>query len=321
MKKIHKSAFSLIELSVVLVVAAIVLAGVLSASAVSIRNAKIKVTNDRIAAIYKALGSFAITNYRLPCPAAMNIARDGAGYGVSVGAAGACSDAGIYQANQQNDILYGMLPVASLGLPADLGEDGFGNKMIYIVNKNFTATDYPSTTLSGFFSSYTETDINITIGALQVASENIINGNAFAIISLGSNGYGAFAANSTTQNVSTSTDTYEAQNYLANINGATTPKTADFGVVTGFVTDVNIIYNNLSSEVFDDIVFFKSRSQMVSDFNMMFLMPCAGDADYTTAYYGQVSYRGTNCTTPAAVTPSKRCGPFGLWIEEQSCFL
>ena len=320
MKKIRKSAFSLIELSVVLVIIAIVITGVLSASTVSINNAKTKITKERMQAIYKALGNFMLTNYRLPCPAALSLARDTASYGVSVGAAGACAGSGVYQSATQNTIIYGMVPFATLGLPADMGEDGFGSKLIYIVNKDFTAADYPSTTLNSLFSSHLENDVTV-IKVLQVASGNIVDGNAFVLLSHGQNRYGAFKSSSTVQSNSVSTDTYEQQHYPSGINTATNPYTANFGIVTGHALRVTITAANPSSEMFDDTVFFKTRSQMVLDFNAMSLIPCAGSGGYSTVYYGQTSYRNTNCTTPNDVTPSKKCAAYGAWTDEQGCFV
>ncbi|MSP33807.1 MAG: prepilin-type N-terminal cleavage/methylation domain-containing protein [Rickettsiales bacterium] len=324
MRKNHKTAFSLIELSIVLVVISIVIAGALSASTVSLNNAKIKNTTDRMDAIYKALGNFVATNYRLPCPASLIIARDSVGYGDSVGSAGGCSAAGVYKSSAQNAIIYGMIPIAALGLPKELAEDGFGNKLIYVVNKSLTAADYPSTTLGGYFSSFLESDA-AAIRILQVPTSNVIDGNAFALISLGQNKYGAFNATLTAQSDTTSTDTYEQKHYPTSVNMATTPYTADYGLVSGFTTRVTFIASNPSSDVFDDIVFYKTRSQMVIDFNAMFLIPCVGDSNYTTAYYGQTSYykvAGVNsfCTSPSTVLRSKKCAAYGVWTTQQTCF-
>ncbi len=320
MNRNRKTAFSLIELSIVLVLTAIIIAGVLSASTVSINNAKTKITNDRIKAIYRALGNFVLSNYRLPCPAALDVARESVGYGNSSGSAGVCDGAGVYQSSTQSSVIYGMVPATALGLPKDLAEDGFGNKMIYIVNKNFTAADYPSTTLSNYFSSFLESDAS-TINVLQVPSGNVLDGNAFVIMSLGQNKYGAFNAVSTAQNSIASSDIYEQQNYVSNVNTGTSPYSADFGTISGHGARTVITSSNPSSDVFDDIVFFRTRSQMVTDFNAMFLIPCAAVAGYGVGYYGQTVYRSSACTRPNTVTPSKKCVAYGVWADQQTCFV
>jgi len=317
MNKNHKKAFSLIELSVVLVVISIIIAGALSASTVSINNAKTKITNDRIKVIYRALGNYILTNYKLPCPAALNITKDAIGYGNSVGLGGTCFGSGVYKSNIQNSLVYGMIPVSTLGLPKDLAEDGFGNKLIYVVNGNYTWADYLANNIEWyFFSSFLESDIS-NIRILQVSTGNVIDGNAFAIISLGKNKYGAFGSAERTQSATTSSDIYEQQNYLRNVNSSS--NSADFGIVAGNVNKVVITSENSGSDVFDDIVFFKTRSQMLMDFKGMFMIPCFGFVNYNTSYYGQTIYRNTNCATPSFVRPSKKCTAYGILVDQQAC--
>lgn len=324
MKKIHKKAFSLIELSIVLVIIAIVVAGTLSVSTVSVTNAKTKVTIDRMKEIYKAIGQYVSLNQKLPCPASLVLTKTMSGYGSSTGSAGSCSATGVYQSNAASAILIGMVPVATLGLPIEMGEDGFGNKIMYVVSKYFTAADYPSTTTANLgistsgFSSHLETD-NSTIRIMQQPTGNVISGNAVALISYGSNGYGAFKSTATTQTNSTSSDGYEQQNYISNANTAGLPNLADYGVIAGNANYVVITSTNLSSTVFDDIVMFKTRSQMMLEFDSMYMIPCIGGGNYASAYYGQRVFRSTACTTPATVYPSKKCDVYGQWIQEQTC--
>jgi len=324
MKKIHKKAFSLIELSIVLVIISIVIAGTLSVSTVSVTNAKTKVTIDRMKEIYKAIGQYVVLNQKLPCPASLVLNKATSGYGSSAGAAGSCSSAGVYQSNSASAIVIGMAPVATLGLPIEMGEDGFGNKIMYAISKYMSAADYPSTNTANLgiatsgFSSHLEND-NSTIRIIHQPSGNSISGNAVVLISYGSNGYGAFKATSTAQTNSTSSDPYEQQNYLSNINTASLPNLADYGVIAGNAGYVVITPTNLSSTVFDDIVMFKTRSQMMLEFDGMYMIPCIGDANYASAYYGQRVFRSTACNTPATIYPSKKCEAYGRWIQEQSC--
>jgi type II secretory pathway pseudopilin PulG len=66
-----KKAFSLTELSVVVLVASAVLVGILSVQTSSNSTNKTKVTNDRIGQIYKALKVYVGAHKRLPCPASI----------------------------------------------------------------------------------------------------------------------------------------------------------------------------------------------------------------------------------------------------------
>lgn len=318
MQKVRRTAFSLIELSIVLVILSILIVGALSVSTVGITNAKNKVTNDRMQAIYRALGDFMLTQNRLPCPADITKTKTSAGYGAEVGSQGACSGTGVYASNNQSNIVYGMLPINALKLSSDMAEDGFGSKFSYIVNKKFTKQEFPGASASptGFsYSAATGTDL---IKILEQPSANEVDNNIFVIISHGMNKFGSFNANSSSQN-GASSDSYEQQNYLSSISGST----ANYGIIAGQGTRVVITSMNMGSDIFDDIVLYKNRSNLVSDFNALYLVPCAAQTvngrTYATTYYGSLQYANNVCTTPSDKTPSYRCGAGGAWILVDSC--
>lgn len=134
-----KKAYSLLELSIVIVIISILISGVMTTAVGNINYAKTKVTKDRIQVLYKALGNFVATNGRLPCPAGLTVLKTNATYGTSIGAAGTCSGSGVYTSTANTNLVYGMVPVATLGLSKEMGEDGFEDKISYVVDKNFTA--------------------------------------------------------------------------------------------------------------------------------------------------------------------------------------
>ena len=130
MRKIKK-AFSLIELSVVILIVSIVLAGTLS-----VRNSqdvanKTKITNERIAAIYKAMGVFLLENYRLPCPGLVTNAITDATYGDENRSSQDCDTSGTYTSG---NIIYGMVPTKALGLPSEMAADAWGGRFSYLVD-------------------------------------------------------------------------------------------------------------------------------------------------------------------------------------------
>ena len=316
-----KSAFSLIEMSIVLVIAAIVISSMLTISSVNINNEKTRLTKERIDEIYKALGIFMLKNYRLPCPASLTLSKTVVGsYGVEVGPAGSCNGAsGVYSTSSgvlSNLPVYGAVPVNTIGLPDEFAEDGFGSKFAYIVFKNYTKAEYPaSTNLSGF--SYSSGAGNALPAVISMPSASINASNAFVIISFGSNKYGAFNAAATTQNSKTGASTYELQNMLINIAGST----AEFGNNASNNSSITFTASDSSSNVFDDIVFSKRRDEMITDFDAMFLMPCLSPgAGYSDAYYGKIQYRTSACPSPnGAIFPSIECSAFGISITKQSC--
>lgn len=328
LRVIHKKAFSLIELSIVLVIVSILIAGALSVSVVSITKAKTKITEERIKAIYNALGTYMQIRYALPCPASLYLTKNDAGYGVSVGSAGSCKNTdasgdGIFISNRQSDVIYGAVPVNTIGLSDEMAEDGFGNKFAYVLSKKLTITEYPDTSYSDGFSSHSLGSID-HIDVVDITSGNSVEGGAFAIISLGANKYGAFNATSSSQN-SGSSDSYEAQNYPTNIEIDEGGNTADYGQNTSFGGDVEVAFtgSNSTSDVFDDIVFIRTRPDMVSDFNAEFLIPCFAQTidsrTYPKTFGGMLQYATADCTDPPNKTPAYRCGRNRRWIKVDGC--
>jgi len=314
LKKISKRAFSLIELSIVILIVSILITGALSVSISNINNSKVKVTNDRIKEVYKALGNFLIINGRLPCPASLQkIKSVDSDYGAEVGAPGACEGAGIYTSNTTSTLIYGMVPIRALGMANDMGEDAFESKLNYIVDKNFTSTSTFGTA-AFTYGSYNAANETITIQDKPGGvTQNISFDAIFALISSGSNKSGAFPANSATQN-DLSADADEQDNYATNFNDSPTPKTADF--------NNNLIISSSNSDVFDDITFFKARNNFISDFSMLSLIPCAAYTDGSSYSWPAGSYEQAVTSTtacPNAATnggpayPVKRCGAFGVW--------
>ena len=84
-KKLLKKnrAFTFVELSVVILIIALLMFGTFSSSGV-VNNMKENITRDRMNVLYKALGDFLLQQKRLPCPASILVPRGGANYGKEV---------------------------------------------------------------------------------------------------------------------------------------------------------------------------------------------------------------------------------------------
>lgn len=317
-EKIYKKAFSLIELSIVILIVSILITGVLSTSISSINNAKIRVTNDRMAEIYKALGSYLVINKKLPCPASLILAKTDVNYGNPLGVAGTCTTSGVYLSTSggATSLVYGMVPVKVLGLSSDMAEDGFGSKISYIVHKDFTTT---WTSATGGHTTTAPYDPGAPIILIQENPSGVTN-TAFAIFSLvshGANKYGAFNALSTTQNAR-SADADEQNNDTGNVNNGA--NTADF--------NYTFISSSTNSDTFDDIVLFKTRTQVVQDFNAYSAIPCAAGMVTITGipynmpagdYNQNVVSTSPACTainptyTHGPATAQIKCNAFGVW--------
>lgn len=308
MKKItakkFRKAFSLIELSIVIVIVSIMITGVLSVSVSSVNNAKIKTTHDRMKEIYKAMGNYLLTNKKLPCPAQLTLAKNSASYGLEFGSDGTCAnDVDTFLLTSTN-LVYGMVPVNSLGLTSDMGEDGFESKFAYIVDKRLTLA-------SSFYEGFTGGDANPAAGiTVTELPANVSTTADFAIISFGANKSGAWNSNSTTQNTPRSTDIEEDNN--------------DINASAPFF-DATIYSSSTDSDTFDDIVFAKKRKDMVIDFDGMSLIPCGATTltintkNYAVpaANYGQTVLSTTTCASlgfgSSPVYAQIGCGAFGVW--------
>ena len=311
-KTTSNTAFTVIELSVVILIIAILMFGSFSSTGI-VNNAKEKVTKDRIDVVYKALGNFLLINKRLPCPASILNPRRGTNYGKEIRnpAGQGCAGTGIYasstSASSSSFLVFGMLPTYDLNLGEDFAEDAFGNKIGYFIDQRFTydfiSVPDPNLTLASFGTAPYK---NIMwIKNKNNNGEILINSDAIVtIVSAGVNGFGAFK-NTGIQNTHPSLRE-EAENELI--------------VEQGFN---KVFFNEYhDSESFDDIVFFKTRNDFVNDFNAMFLIPCKGndiaDSDFTkvSAYYGSEPIEAfTSCPFGVeSVKKSIKCDVFGNWV-------
>ena len=317
-KKFNQQAFSLVELSILITVIAIVTSSFLVLAAFASKQEKVKIFKERIDTIYSAIGSFVGTNRRLPCPAALNLSKnEDDAYGVesvSTLATGGCNavSGGVFVSTSSNNLFYGALPVASLGLQSKDGEDIFGNKLVYIVDQRLATAsgsipDFSSPSFSAIGSAITS--------IIQVRKKDFsgnlvdLDSNAiFVIMSHGENKNGAFPSDSKLS-YSAPTDTDELDNYYAN------PTTFND----------QIIQSSDSSDVFDDYVFYKNRSQLVSDFQLNKIIACdgslIGNANYPlkSTFFDQNVYSYNGCSNPAGTFPYRRCGTNGNWDQPVEC--
>ncbi len=326
-KNNFKKAFSLLELSIVILIISILIVGSMTASVTAVNNAKYKLTRDRINEIYKAIGNYLLTNKALPCPASItSLKASDPNYGIA-GNNGTCTNiSGVY-ANASSTIVYGAIPVQTLGLNTDMSEDGFGTKFTYIVAKAFTDPSVTTSDAVGFGRATPTGIISVKESLNGVATwQNNTNDAILVIISHGNNKFGGFNNNSPSQN-SPSPDVAEQYNYGTSFTG------------TSVTLAANFVSSAVNSDVFDDILFYKTRNNMLLDFNALSLVVCrlevttdatcnggspctwhncnnGGSCTWAQAYYNQIVTSSEQCSTGYSSTvlrPTRRCGAFGVW--------
>jgi prepilin-type N-terminal cleavage/methylation domain-containing protein len=286
-RRLGRAGFTLLELSVVLVIASLLISGLLSITMQDARRAKQAALKAKMDTIETAIVNFAKTNNRLPCPADGFAYLTHANFGLEALAAGSCVGSASYDANgvraaatapgtlaadfyNQSVSTYtvgGAVPVRTLGLADSFMFDPWGNRFSYFVDKRMTAS------VPAAFITYLASDA--TIGSMTVMDGSgypaKTNGNAITtkavlvIISHGPNGFGAFqagvAGSSALRKPSSSTNADEQQNCHCTSAGATVTATAfDSTFVQHAATNSSASYSN----VFDDTVRFYLRSNLLT---------------------------------------------------------
>ncbi len=129
MKIKNNNGFSLIELSVVLLISGILLVASFEGSKYILIQNQIDVTNKKLNMIQQAIDIYARTNGYLPCPAYLGT---DSGFAVNDCYNVTTSDAtqGLFYSN---NIVVGTIPYKDLNLPANISYDAWGGKFTYIV--------------------------------------------------------------------------------------------------------------------------------------------------------------------------------------------
>lgn len=302
-------AYSLMELSVVLVIISSLAAGAIVVSVNNMNHERVNITKDRMNVIYQRLRAYIKQNKALPCPAILTRVKSvDADYATS----GNCTAVtpGVYV---NGTLVYGAVPTTTLGLSYEFAEDGFGNKIFYFVDSsatsaaaissttppNFTQTNF-STTLARQFSTTPQTLISIlenSTGAQTTLTDFAVMG----MLSAGSNKYGAYPANSSTASSSSGADNDE----LTNITGD------------------SFVYSASAGTTFDDIVMYKTSKDLVTELELMELVPCPNTDSNFGSVTGGAWYEGilygpklaSSCSSNPNARFSKRCDAFSTWVN------
>lgn len=137
-KQRFKLAFSLVEMSVVIAVMAFILVMTLTAAQSGAKIYKIKENKQRIESIQNALRAYFARNNRLPYPADPSLTVSNANFGIENTTTLSTTNGFINQGNGTGSfprahIVWGAVPVATLGLDLANAYDSYGNVIDYIV--------------------------------------------------------------------------------------------------------------------------------------------------------------------------------------------
>lgn len=219
-RRMRQRGFTLLELSIALVVIGIVVAGGLSMSTSMVERQAYVQTGNQMDEIDKALDAYVSVNKHLPCPAEPTLQLETTNFGK---ARLSCNDTG--------GIAIGMLPIRTLGLRDRYSADEYGNRYTYAVTSALTTTSTDYESASG----------KIIIRDTNDAY-NIVNDAAYVVVSHGSDGKGAYR--------------YETATQAAACNGGKDSENCDGN---GIFRNTRFNRGSVAGNWFDDTVRFRPK--------------------------------------------------------------
>jgi prepilin-type N-terminal cleavage/methylation domain-containing protein len=125
-----QAGFTLLEMSIAIAIAGVLLSGALIGLSQYIKGEKITQTNTNIALVQNALSAYVQAHYRLPCPADPSVTGANAGTEVDAGkcfiaTSSSTSNSGLYWETE------GVLPWKELGISQDVAMDGWHHYITY----------------------------------------------------------------------------------------------------------------------------------------------------------------------------------------------
>ncbi len=214
--------FTLVELSLVIVIIAAVTAMSVSSGETIIQSARQAQTQSKMATIKQALYTFRKNSNRMPCPASLVLTQSSSNFGMEGPNSASCLNAGGGAATATNNsagniVSEGSVPVRTIGLPDDFAYDGWGNRIRYAVTVAYTSTN-AFTTYFANNTSVAAVKILDGTGASNYRTQNAL----YALVSHGINGAGAYGKSGSMVDYKNTSDSDEQQNCHCNNSGATT---------------------------------------------------------------------------------------------------
>ncbi|MCE2926417.1 MAG: prepilin-type N-terminal cleavage/methylation domain-containing protein [Rickettsiales bacterium] len=258
MKRNMRGGFTLLELSIALVIIALITAMGVMATMGALESARLASTQNKLDEIERSLLAFRLSQNRLPCPSIIDVPTSDENFGRETTSLGSCKstfsgDLRLYDvdvAGGVDRIAEGAVPVRTLGLSNELAHDGWGRRFSYTVASSYTSLD-------GFKSIYGRERCGSDVLASSTTTDwRSDDRAAYVLISAGANGHGAFLTGGGIMSAG-SVNAAEHLNCRCNATAILTTLTAsvqqDFAQSTSNPNDG-----------FDDLVRFKERWQLQS---------------------------------------------------------
>lgn len=264
----HKSGFSLMEMTVVLTVLAIISTMAIGLYQERDYSNKVAETKKRMAVVEQTIMNYRNVNNRLPCPANATVANGGVNFGYEGQTPGSCMD-GTPTANVvTGEVVKGVLPTRTLQLPDDYMNDAWGRRFTYVVDRRMTNNQstfkYPvnDCDVGSIRMVVPACTVNGTYTAVSCAPgiERSTRG-IYALISHGENGHGAYLASGQRRNA-------QSSNQWERVNAGINDTFADAFLNAFMMKRINKTAGS-TFDSFDDIVVFKERWGMVNAVDLL----------------------------------------------------
>ena len=248
-KATYSKAFSLIELSVVITIIAILISSFLATMSAEKKLERTTQTYNKINIIYDRIKIFIAQEGRLPCPADPELLESN--YGIENCNTSQQIMCSVLSCNNHanTDIYQGSIPIKTLGLDDEFIYDEFGYQFSYI------APVRDSETLDNIFSSWGNNEEEDAIELKNIVDDSTTKKSSLIIISHGENGNGAFYKGV----IIDSNINYINDKELKNTSCANCDK-SNSDSIRKPNTD---FYYGSKTEKFDDIVFSKSKDDLI----------------------------------------------------------
>lgn len=272
-----RKAFSLVELSVVIVIISIVAVMGLEGAAIYMDRTAYNVTRDRLREIDEAIAAFYHVNGRLPCPSRNGkpiagqpilaitdtcFGKESNGTGGTAAISSCVDTAATCQGYTFSNITKGDVPVRDLGLPLSYAFDAYGNRIFYAVT-------------AGMVSAAT---FNATNPALQMRSGKLdsactsncqmLGSAAYVVLSHGRDRRGAYSKNGGSaptiecSNGGSDMDRIDTQNCRINRGAAAGGYEINNAPTTDVFYDSRYNAGSVPASYFDDIVVWRKKSDL-----------------------------------------------------------
>jgi len=278
-KRKNNFGFSLLEMSITILILSILLIGGINFICYLTALSKKQTTERKITDLKKEIEKYVLENKKLPCPADLSVSGESNNYGVENRDSNTnkCSDTQTSGYFINENLIYGLIPTKTLELTDDFTTDGWENQIVYVVDKRFT-NDYDSSNNTGFFISGGK---SITIKDYSRNNASLDNA-IYVMVSNGKNGIGSFKNGNNTWNSS-------------DLNKVTEISEKENTYSDG--TFDNIFVKDTENSNFDDIINYQTKTEIIQNLDLSDAQCSFEDLSNIENNYTKPTLANTNCSS------------------------